>query len=87
MKICIIGAGAQGSVIARILAEDPEIDRVVLTDVDTQLLQRVAKKIGSSKLSTERVDAGKLDDLAKVLRGADVAVNATLPNYNLPIFR
>ena len=87
MKICIIGAGAQGSVIARILAEDSEIDRVVLTDINAQLLQRVAKRIDSSKLSTERVDAGNLDDLAKVLKGADVAVNATLPNYNLPIFR
>ena len=29
MKICIIGAGAQGSVIARILAEDPEVDQVI----------------------------------------------------------
>jgi len=86
MKICIIGAGAQGSVIAKILAEDPEIDRVVLADINTQLLQRVAKKIYSNKLSTERVDAGNLDDLTKVLKGADVAVNATLTQYNLPIF-
>jgi saccharopine dehydrogenase-like NADP-dependent oxidoreductase len=86
MKICVIGAGAQGSVIAKILAEDPEIDKVVLADINTQLLQRVAKKIDSSKLSTERVDAGNLDDLAKVLKGADVAVNVTLTQYNLPIF-
>jgi saccharopine dehydrogenase (NAD+, L-lysine-forming) len=86
MKICVIGAGAQGSVIARILAEDPEIDIVVLADINTQLLQRVAKKIDSSKLTTERVDAGNPDDLARVLKGTDVAVNATLPNYNLPIF-
>ena len=86
MKICVIGAGAQGSVIAKILAEDPEIDKVVLADINTQLLQRVAKKIGSSKLSTERVDAGNSDDLAKVLKGADVVVNATLTYFNLPIF-
>ncbi len=86
MKICVIGAGAQGSVVARILAEDPEIDKVVLADINTQLLQRVAKKIDSSKLSTERVDAGNLDDLAKVLKGADVVVNATLTYFNSPIF-
>ena len=86
MKICVIGAGAQGSVIAKILAEDPEIDKVVLGDINTQLLQRVAKKIGSSKLSTERVDAGNLDDLARVLKGADVVVNATLTYFNSPIF-
>jgi saccharopine dehydrogenase (NAD+, L-lysine-forming) len=86
MKVCVIGAGAQGSVIAKILAEDPEIDKVVLADINTQLLQRVAKKIDSSKLLTERVDAGNSDDLAKVLKRVDVAVNATLPDYNLPIF-
>ena len=86
MKICVIGAGAQGSVIAKILAEDPEIDMVVLADISAGLLQRVAKKIDSSKLTTERVDAGNPDDLARVLKGTDVAVNATLPNYNLPIF-
>jgi len=86
MRICVLGAGAQGSVIARILAEDPEIDKVLLGDINTQLLQRVAKKIGSSKLSTERVDAGNSDDLAKVLKGTDVVINATTWKYNLPIF-
>ena len=86
MKVCVIGAGAQGSVIAKILVENPKIDKVVLADINTQLLQHVAKKIDSSKLSTERVDAGNSDDLAKVLKGADVAVNATLTYYNLPIF-
>jgi saccharopine dehydrogenase (NAD+, L-lysine-forming) len=86
MKICVIGAGAQGSVIAKILAEDPEIDKVVLADINTQLLQRVAKKIDSSKLSTERADAGNSDDLAKVLKGTDVVINAVLTYFNLPIF-
>jgi saccharopine dehydrogenase-like NADP-dependent oxidoreductase len=71
---------------ARTLAEDPEIDKVVLGDINTRLLQRVARKIDSSKPSTERVDAGNLDDLAKVSKGADVAVNATLTYYNAPIF-
>lgn len=86
MKICIIGAGAQGSVIAKILTEDSEIDEVALTDIDTQLLKRVANKIDNSRLSTERVDANNSDDLAKVLKGVDIAVNATMTQYNLPIF-
>jgi len=86
MKICIIGAGAQGSVIAKILAQDPEIDKVLLTDINTRLLQRVAKSIDNSKLSIQRVDASNMDALSKALRGADVAVNATLPYYNLSIF-
>ena len=86
MKICVIGAGAQGSVIAKILAEDSEIDKVVLADINTQLLERIARKMDSSRLSTERVDAGNIDDLGKVLKGVDIAVNATLTQYNLPIF-
>lgn len=86
MKICIVGAGAQGSVVAKILAEDPEIDKVLLTDINTRLLQRVAKRIDSSKLLIEHVDASNMDALSKVLSDADVVVNATLPYYNLPIF-
>ncbi len=52
MKMCIIGAGAQGSVIAKILVKDPEIDEVVLSDINTQLLQRITRKIDSNKLNT-----------------------------------
>ncbi len=86
MKICVIGAGAQGSVIAKILTEDADIDKIVLADINTQLLNRVAKKIDSDKLQTERVDANKSDDLVNVLKKVDVVINATLPEFNLPIF-
>jgi len=86
MKICIVGAGAQGSVTAKILLEDSKIDKVVLSDINTQLLQRIAGEIDNSRLTTERVDAGNPDELARVLKGADVAINATLPRYNLNIF-
>jgi saccharopine dehydrogenase-like NADP-dependent oxidoreductase len=86
MKVCVIGAGAQGSVIAKILAEESEFSEVVLADINVQLLRRVAEKINSSMLQIEQVDASKLDDLARVLRGVDVVVNATLPQYNQYIF-
>lgn len=86
MRTCVIGAGAQGSVIAKILAEASEFDEVVLADINAPLLKRVEKKIGNGKLRTERVDASNPADLAKVLKGANVVVNATLPQFNLHIF-
>ena len=57
MKICVIGAGAQGSIIAKILAEDPEFDEVVLADINTKILKRATQKIDSSRLTTKRVRA------------------------------
>ncbi len=86
MKICVIGAGAQGSIIAKILAEDPEFDEVVLADINTKILQRATQKINSGRLTTKQVDAGNLDDLAELLKRADIAINATLTKYNLAIF-
>jgi saccharopine dehydrogenase (NAD+, L-lysine-forming) len=86
MKICVIGAGAQGSIIARILVEDPEFDEVVLADINMEILKRATQKINNTKLTTERIDAGDPDDLAKLLKGASIAINATLTQYNLAIF-
>ncbi len=86
MKVCVIGAGAQGSVIAKILAEESEFSEVVLADINVQLLRRVAEKINSSMLQIERVDASKFDDLTRVLNGVDIVVNATLTQYNEYIF-
>jgi saccharopine dehydrogenase (NAD+, L-lysine-forming) len=85
MKICIIGAGVQGSTIAFFLTKNPEVSQIVCSDVSLDRVQRLAKKLRSNKISTEKVDAANVDELLKVTKGADVVINATLPRYNLKI--
>lgn len=85
MKICIIGAGVQGSTIAFFLTKDPDVSQIVCSDVSLERAQRLAKKLGSDKISIKKVDAANVDELLKVTKGADVVINATLPKYNLKI--
>jgi len=85
MKITIIGSGVQGSTIAFFLTKDREVSQIVCSDVSLDRAQRLAKKLGSDKISAKKVDAANVDELLKVTRGADVVINATLPKYNLKI--
>ncbi len=85
MKFLVVGAGGQGAPCASILSRDPEVSEIVLADIDLELAEKVAKKIGSDKITVMRVNAGNLKDLLKVAKGADAIINLTLPRFNLNI--
>lgn len=84
-KILIVGAGAQGGPCASILARDQEISEVVLADVDLDLANRIKEKIGSDKITSTRVDAGKVEDIQRAARGADAIINLTLTAFDVNI--
>jgi saccharopine dehydrogenase (NAD+, L-lysine-forming) len=85
MKTLVIGTGAIGIVVGSELARKPEIKEVRLADINLQRAEQIRDWLKSKKVSAHRVDAGKLDDVAKVAEGMDVIVNATLPMFNLTI--
>ena len=85
MKFLVVGAGGQGAPCASLLSRDPEISDIVLADIDLELADKVSKKIGSNKITTMRIDAGKLVDLLKAAKGVDAIINLTLPRFNLSI--
>ncbi len=81
-KVLIVGAGAQGGPCASILARDKDVSEIVLSDIDIDLANRVKDKIRSDKISTVKVDAGKVDDIERAAKGADVIINLTLVRFN-----
>lgn len=85
MKISVIGAGAQGSGIASVLANIPEVSEAVCADIDLKRAQKVVDKLKSDKLRPERVDANNVDDLVRIIKGSDTVINSTLPKFNLNI--
>ena len=85
MKIVVVGAGAQGSVIAAQLVKSPEVDEVVSCDIDMERANWVVEQIKSEKLHARRVDASKVEDLLGVAKGSDVMINASLPQFNLNV--
>ena len=85
MKISVIGAGVQGSGIALLLARNPEVSGIVCSDVNFARAKRLAENLHSQKVSAQKVDSSKVDDVLKAIEGADAVINASLPKYNLKI--
>ncbi|MGI0149353.1 MAG: saccharopine dehydrogenase family protein [Thermoplasmata archaeon] len=83
----MIGSGAVGSVVARHLCGSDAIADLVLADVDGDLAKRVAEKLQSPKAHAMMLDAGEEDDLARAMRGCDLAINTSLPRFNPTIQR
>ncbi len=87
MKVLIVGAGAQGGPCASILARDRDIAEIVLGDIDLDLANKVKNKIKSDKITTMKVDAGKVEELEKAAKGVDAVINLTLPQFNANIMK
>ncbi len=82
MKVLVVGAGAQGGPCTSILSRDEAISEIVLGDIDLDLADRVKAKVGGNKITTVKVDAGRVEDIQKAAAGADVIINLTLTAFN-----
>lgn len=84
-NIVIIGAGVVGTLIAKYLANSPEISHVVLADVDAKKLSEAEDEISSDKISTQKVDASSYEEVSQAIKDNDLVINAALPSFNLQI--
>ena len=85
MKIAVIGAGVQGSTIALFLSRNPEVSQIVSADVSLDRAKQLTKKLKTDKIHAMKVDAEHADELAKMMKGIDVVINASVPRFNLKI--
>jgi saccharopine dehydrogenase (NAD+, L-lysine-forming) len=81
-KVLIVGAGGQGGPCASILARDKDVTEIVLGDIDLELANKVKNKIKSDKITTVKLDAGKVEEIKNAARGVDVIINLTLVQFN-----
>jgi saccharopine dehydrogenase-like NADP-dependent oxidoreductase len=86
-KVLIVGAGGQGGPCASILARDKDISEIVLGDIDLDLANKVKDRIKSDKITTIKVDAGKVESVESAAKGADAIINLTLPQFNANIMK
>ena len=83
MKILIIGAGATGSIMAKLLAQEKEVEQIICGDID---LKRARKFIvPDPKITFKILDASKKDDVAALAKGMDLVVNASRRDFNKTI--
>lgn len=85
MKVAVLGVGGLGRIIALELASDRRVKELILADKRGDR-SKALKSIGrTAAVRPVQADVSRPDDLATVLEGADVAVNATLPEHNLSV--
>ena len=87
MKVLIVGAGAQGGPCASILARDKDVSKIVLGDINLGLADKVKNKVKSDKITTVKLDAGKIEDIERAAQGVDVVINLTLVRFNAKIMK
>jgi saccharopine dehydrogenase-like NADP-dependent oxidoreductase len=88
MKVLIIGAGAIGSVLARILSKRQEFEEVTVADLKIETAQALIKRIENPrKLTAIAMNAGDVDNMKKGMKNVDLVINATLPRFFLKIMQ
>src|SRR5438093_10390819 len=80
MRMLVLGAGLQGSACAYDLLQRPEVERVTLADLHPRRAPAFLKKKKNKRLVTARLDAKRMLQLRKLMRGHDAVMNA-LPYY------
>ena len=70
---------------ADILAKTEEYDSVVLADIDLAKAQGMEKRISNDKVSSMKVDASNVEQMAQVLKGVDLVLNCVIPRFNFAI--
>jgi saccharopine dehydrogenase (NAD+, L-lysine forming) len=82
-RVMIMGAGAQGSTIAKRLNEEEHVTEIICADYD----QKAAAAVGAtlSKGKAVKVNAGDIGDIVKAARGVDIIVNGLPIEYNLNV--
>ncbi len=85
MRAVVLGGGGlTGRCTVRDLAEGGRFDAVHVADVDLALAEAAARAAGP-RATAEKVDVRDAGSLARVLRGADVCVNAVQYGFNLQV--
>ncbi len=87
MKVAVLGAGGFGRTLVLEFASDRRVSDIVVLDMRGDR-SRTLQSIGrTARVTALEVDVRDPASLGRALEGVDVAVNATLPDYNLAIMR
>ena len=85
MRVLQLGVGSVGEVIARTVASEPEVEEVILADINEERLKQVSAKLPEGKARILQLDASDEQALVKAMEGADTAMNALTPDLNMPL--
>jgi len=80
MKILIIGAGATGSIVAKLLAGRAEIEQITIGDIDANKAKKFITP--DPKITFKLLDARDKKAVFEAAKGIYLLINASLPDFN-----
>lgn len=82
-RIIVMGTGAQGSIVARRLDEEPNVSEIICADYELKSAERLEKML--SKAKAVKVDAHNIEEILEAAKGAELIVNALPIEFNLTV--
>jgi len=83
----VVGSGMQGASAASILSKVDFSEKIILGDINEEILKKVAAKIDSDKIIPTKVDASRVESLVDIGEKVDVILNFTNPRFNINIMK
>jgi len=80
-KIMVLGAGAQGSTIAKRMQEEAIVEEIVCADYDTRAAEELEKSL--TKAKAVKVDARSVSEIVEAAKGSELIVNGLPPDFNM----
>jgi saccharopine dehydrogenase-like NADP-dependent oxidoreductase len=84
MRVAILGAGAQGYVLAWYFAACEDVEHISVGDYEPQRAHDVVDRWGAGRAEAVAVDATDVHAVARFAAGADILINAVLPEWVVP---
>ncbi len=82
-RVMILGTGAQGSAIAKLLDKESNVAEIICADYDLKAAETLIKSLSRAK--AVQVNAKKVEDIVRAGRGADIIVNGLPISFNLTV--
>ena len=89
MRVLLVGAGTVGEAIAKVAADRPWLEQMVVTDYDADRARFVVDSTKhDGRYIARRIDASSADNVAEAARAynVDLVMNAVDPQFVMPIF-
>ena len=82
-RVMIMGSGAQGSAVARLLEKEPNVAEIICADYDLKAAEALGDSL--SKARAVQVNAKDVDDIVRAGEGVDIIVNGLPIDFNLKV--
>jgi lysine 6-dehydrogenase len=79
MRVLVLGVGKMGYGLLKDLSAQPEVDEIVAADINAELAAVYADRVGSEKISVQKLDVTKKDAAVSLMREDFDVVASALP--------